>query len=101
MLKTIRRAILVLPALLLALPARADEAKLVLPDLSSVQFLGVSGRSLLLAGLVVCALGLAFGMGIFQQLKKLPVQRSMLEVSDLIHETCNTYLITQGKFILI
>src|SRR2546423_5751256 len=84
-------------------PAAAGpaEAKLVLPDLASVQFLGMSGRSLLLAGLVVCALGLAFGVRIFAQLKKLPVHRSMLEVSELIYETCKTYLITQGKFILI
>src|ERR1700694_377358 len=88
-------------ALLFAPAARADEAKLILPDLSSVQFLGVNGRTLLLTGLVVCALGLVFGMSISQQLKKLPVHKSMLEVSELIYETCKTYLITQGKFILI
>jgi K(+)-stimulated pyrophosphate-energized sodium pump len=52
-------------------------------------------------GLVVCALGLVFGMTIFRQLKRLPVHRSMLEVSELIYETCKTYLITQGKFILL
>src|SRR5205807_2306538 len=81
--------------------ARADEAKLILPDLASVQFLGMSGRALLMGGLVVCALGLAFGMSIYGQLKKLPVHKSMLEVSELIYETCKTYLVTQGKFILI
>jgi K(+)-stimulated pyrophosphate-energized sodium pump len=99
-----QKIIRALPALaVLALPfaASADEAKLVLPDLSSVQFLGLSGRNLLLVGLVICALGLLFGIAIFAQLKKLPVHRAMLEVSELIYETCKTYLITQGKFILI
>src|SRR6266436_4926399 len=88
-------------ALLLPAPARADEARLVLPDLGSVQFLGMGGRSLLLLGLVVCALGGLFGLVVYRQLKALPVHRSMLEVSELIYETCKTYLITQGKFILI
>jgi K(+)-stimulated pyrophosphate-energized sodium pump len=77
------------------------EANLVLPDLGSVQFQGINGRTLLLGGLLVCALGLAFGMYIFFQLKNLPVHKSMLEISELIYETCKTYLITQGKFILI
>jgi K(+)-stimulated pyrophosphate-energized sodium pump len=100
----IRRALYALPVALIALlapAARADEAKLVLPDLSSVQFLGMTGRGLLMLGLVVCALGLVFGTIIFGQLKRLPVHRSMLEVSELIYETCKTYLITQGKFILV
>ncbi len=99
----IRRALFALPAalFLLAPAARADEAKLILPDLSSVQFLGMTGRGLLMLGLVVCALGLVFGITIFRQLKRLPVHRSMLEVSELIYETCKTYLITQGKFILL
>src|SRR5437660_6670326 len=88
-------------ALLLPAPARADEARLVLPDLGSVEFLGMSGRSLLLLGLVVCALGGVFGSIVYRQLKSLQVHRSMLEVSELIYETCKTYLITQGKFILI
>ncbi|MCA1826764.1 MAG: sodium-translocating pyrophosphatase [Myxococcales bacterium] len=97
----LRRASVVLFALLLAPAARADEAKLILPDLSSVQFLGMTGKSLLLAGLVVCALGLVFGMAIYSQLKRLPVHKAMLDVSELIYETCKTYLITQGKFIAI
>src|SRR5438067_10291307 len=88
-------------ALLLPAAARADEARLALPDLGSVQFLGMSGRSLLLLGLVVCALGGVFGLVVYRQLKTLAVHRSMLEVSELIYETCKTYLITQGKFILI
>src|SRR5213082_1712524 len=96
-----RLALPVLAVIALPLAARADEAKLVLPDLGSVGFLGMSGRSLLELGLVICALGLIFGMIIFAQLKRLPVHRAMLEVSELIYETCKTYLITQGKFILI
>jgi len=88
-------------ALLCAPAALADEARLILPDLDSVQFLGMSGRSLLLGGFVVCVLGLAFGLSISAQLKRLPVHRSMLEVSELIYETCKTYLVTQGKFILL
>ena len=69
--------------------------------LAPSSFLGVNGRTLLMGGLVVCLLGLGFGLVIFTQLKNLPVHRSMLEVSELIYETCKTYLITQGKFILI
>ena len=79
-----------------------SEADLILPDLSKVNFLGgVNGHKLLLGGLVVSALGMAFGLMIYQQLKNMPVHKSMLEISELIYETCKTYLITQGKFILI
>jgi K(+)-stimulated pyrophosphate-energized sodium pump len=77
------------------------EANLILPDLGSVDFQGVNGRTLLMGGLGVCLLGLAFGLVIYTQLKNLPVHRSMLEISELIYETCKTYLITQGKFILL
>jgi K(+)-stimulated pyrophosphate-energized sodium pump len=78
------------------------EANLILPDLAQVQFLGgIDGRTLLMSGLVVSLLGLAFGFVIFGQLKALPVHRSMREISELIYETCKTYLVTQGKFILI
>jgi K(+)-stimulated pyrophosphate-energized sodium pump len=77
------------------------EALLVVPNLDSVDFLGIHGRSLLMMGLVVCALGLLFGLIIYGQLKRMAVHESMREVSELIYETCKTYLITQGKFILI
>ena len=77
------------------------EANLKLPDLSSVQFRGINGRTLLGSGLVVCALGLLFGLMTFTGLKSMPVHASMREVSELIYETCKTYLVTQGKFILI
>ncbi|HEX7831318.1 MAG TPA: sodium-translocating pyrophosphatase [Thermoanaerobaculia bacterium] len=78
-----------------------SEANLVLPDLGSVQFLGMGGNRLLLGGLVVCVLGLLFGLAMYMQLKALPVHRAMLEISELIYETCKTYLVTQGKFILL
>src|ERR1700719_522677 len=78
------------------------EANLVIPDLSQVSFLGgIHGRSLLMGGLVICALGLLFGLVFYGQLKRMVVHESMREVSELIYETCKTYLITQGKFILI
>ncbi len=54
-----------------------------------------------MAGLVICALGLLFGLFTYTQLRNLPVHQSMLEVSELIWETCKTYLFTQGKFLLI
>ena len=83
-------------------PRRAGgEANLILPDLGSVTFQGINGRTLLLWGLVVCVLGLTFGMVIYHQLRNLPVHRSMLEISELIYETCKTYLVTQGRFILM
>jgi K(+)-stimulated pyrophosphate-energized sodium pump len=82
-------------------PDTSGEANLVLPDLASVDFLGVDGKTLLMSGLVVCGLGLLFGLVTFSQLKNLPVHSSMLEVSELIYETCKTYLTTQGKFILL
>ncbi len=77
------------------------EANIRIPDLSQSQFLGVNGRTLLASGLGVCVLGLIFGLVIYSQLKNLPVHESMREISELIYETCKTYLITQGKFILI
>src|SRR4051812_2089100 len=89
-------------ALALASRASASEADLHLPDLGSVPFLnGTNGRSLLMIGLVVCVFGLAFGVLQYSQLRRMPVHKSMLEISELIYETCKTYLITQGKFILL
>ncbi|MBK8754073.1 MAG: sodium-translocating pyrophosphatase [Candidatus Competibacteraceae bacterium] len=95
---------------LIALPAFAgtthvSEANLVLPNLNDVslaQFLGgISGSTLLSYGLIVCIGGLVFGAVIYGQIRRLPVHRSMAEVSELIYETCKTYMITQGKFLLI
>jgi K(+)-stimulated pyrophosphate-energized sodium pump len=85
-------------------PARhaGGEANLVLPDLSQVSFLGgIDGHTLLYSGLVVSVLGLLFGLTIYGQLKRMVVHQSMREISELIYETCKTYLIQQGKFLLI
>ncbi|HEX7487062.1 MAG TPA: sodium/proton-translocating pyrophosphatase, partial [Vicinamibacterales bacterium] len=77
------------------------EASLKLPDLGQAEFMGVNGRTLLKAGLAVCALGLLFGLVVYRQLKALPVHASMREISELIYETCKTYLLQQGKFLII
>ncbi len=92
---------------ILGLPLMAQqegggEANLKLPDLNSASFLGgISGGNLLMGGLVVSALGLVFGLIIFTRLRNMPVHASMLEVSELIYETCKTYLATQGKFLMV
>ncbi|MBV8199877.1 MAG: sodium-translocating pyrophosphatase, partial [Acidobacteria bacterium] len=90
-----------LAAALTASPAAASEADLRLPDLSSVSFLGLDGHNLLVFGLLFCVAGLLFGLVNYIQLKNLPVHRSMREISELIFETCKTYLVTQGKFIMV
>jgi K(+)-stimulated pyrophosphate-energized sodium pump len=87
-------------------PAQAErtaggEVNLVLPDLAQVDVGGYNGRTLLMGGMVVAALGIAFGLIILTQIKNLPVHRSMREVSELIYETCKVYLITQGKFLAL
>jgi len=88
----------------LAQPESAGgEASLKLPDLSSVSFFNgsIDGHKLLLIGILFCLGGLGFGMAIYMRLKNLPVHRAMREISELIYETCKTYLVTQGKFILL
>src|SRR5260370_3396723 len=85
-----------------ALPAEAGgEVNLKLPDLSQVTFLGIDGHKLLLFGIVICIFGLGFGLTIYSRLKNLPVHRSMRDISELIYEPCKTYLITQGKFLIV
>jgi K(+)-stimulated pyrophosphate-energized sodium pump len=111
-LRTLALALLVAAPLILAPAALASEAgngghhggeaNLKLPDLSTVTFIGgLDGHTLLLGGLVVCALGLLFGLVIYTQLKGLPVHQSMREISELIYETCKTYLQQQGKFLMV
>ena len=89
--------------ILFGMPAAtfAGDADLVLPDLRSQNFFGMSGQVLLTIGLVIALLGIVFGLVIYKQLRGLPVHKSMLDVSDLIYETCKTYLLNQGRFILI
>jgi len=77
------------------------EVNIQLPDLNQGDFLGMTGHQILLSGLVVCVLGLLFGLWTYTAVKNLPVHRSMAEVSELIYETCKAYLIQQGKFLLI
>jgi K(+)-stimulated pyrophosphate-energized sodium pump len=93
--------VLLLGARLLPAQEVGGEANLKLPDLSQVSFLGINGHQLLLYGIVICVFGLLFGLTIFTRLKNMPVHRSMREISELIYETCKTYLITQGKFLLL
>ena len=94
--------LLVLAAPMMAQEQGGGEANLKLPDLSTVTFLGgISGPTLLMGGLVVSALGLVFGLIIFMRLRNMPVHASMREVSELIYETCKTYLATQGKFLML
>ncbi len=76
-----------------------SEFDLALPDLSQVQMLGMDGHTLLLGGILICFLGLLFGLVTSNQLKNLPVHEEMRKVSELIYETCKTYLFTQLKFI--
>src|SRR5881296_4568507 len=122
--ETHRRAVWLLPALLAlvliaalagpvldtawaqapAAPAQhqgGGEANLKIPDLAQMSFGGMTGRALLQWGLLVCLLGFAFGIVIYRQLNGLPVHQSMREISELIYETCKTYLVTQGKFLMI
>src|SRR5881397_290836 len=78
------------------------EANLTLPDLHSVTFAGgLNGHALLVFGLLVCALGMGFGIMNYAQLKGLPVHKAMREISELIYETCKTYLLQQGKFLIV
>ncbi|MBI5543839.1 MAG: sodium/proton-translocating pyrophosphatase, partial [Deltaproteobacteria bacterium] len=98
---TLAPGVVGLAVMLFSKAAQASEADLKVPDLGQGQFAGVSGSTLLMMGLGVCAAGLLFGLVISQQLKKLPVHRSMLEISELIYATCKTYLLTQGKFLAL
>jgi K(+)-stimulated pyrophosphate-energized sodium pump len=97
----IMAGLLALAASLCATVAGASEAELKIPDLGSVTFLGMSGHSLLLFGLIVCIGGMVFGLVQYMQIRSLPVHTAMREISELIYETCKTYLITQGKFLAI
>jgi K(+)-stimulated pyrophosphate-energized sodium pump len=94
-------AVLATASSALAQETGGGEANLTLPDLSTVRFMGVDGHTLLLFGIGFCILGLVFGLMIYSRLKNLPVHRSMREISELIYETCKTYLFTQGKFLMI
>jgi K(+)-stimulated pyrophosphate-energized sodium pump len=96
--------LLVLTMLLGATGLYASESDIVIPDLTTVHFDGlggVSGVSLMYAGILICLIGAAFGLVQYKQTKALPVHESMAKVSNTIWETCKTYLFTQGKFLAI
>src|SRR6476646_1085787 len=93
---------LLAPSALAQGESAGGEANLKLPDLTSVSFLGgINGHKLLMIGILFCIFGLGFGLVIYSRLKNLPVHRSMREISELIYETCKTYLVTQGRFLLM
>jgi K(+)-stimulated pyrophosphate-energized sodium pump len=94
-------ALLTAAVSLCATAAWASEAELKIPNLGSVSFLGIDGHSLLLFGLIVCLGGMVFGLVQYVQIRNLPVHKAMREISELIYETCKTYLLTQGKFLAI
>lgn len=73
----------------------AGEADLKTPELSSSQ------NSLLMIGLAICILGMLFGFYQFSRVKKLRAHQSMLNVANTIYETCKTYLVQQGKFLVL
>jgi K(+)-stimulated pyrophosphate-energized sodium pump len=77
------------------------EVNIRLPDLNQGDFLGFTGHEILLSGLLVCVLGLLFGLWSYTRVKNLPVHRTMAEISDLIYETCKAYMIQQGKLLLV
>jgi K(+)-stimulated pyrophosphate-energized sodium pump len=85
----------------LAATSTSGEASLVLPKLNLVKFHGITGQLLLTLGLIICALGLIFGIVIYRSLKAMPVHRSMREISELIYQTCKTYLLQQGRFLIL
>src|SRR5262245_30956273 len=78
-----------------------SEAQLALPDFRQVHFLGTTGWNILAIGIAVSAVGLLFGLIQYQRLKRLPVHKAMLEISELIYSTCRTYLRTQAKFMVL
>ncbi len=71
------------------------------PDFGQITVLGVSGNAIMLVAAAICLVGVAFGLILFSQVRKMPVHKAMLEVSELIYETCKTYLLTQIRFIML
>ena len=87
-----------------ALPVLAGEADIKVPPLDQVQFAafgGMSGLSIMYFGLFVCVIGLLFALVQYKQTSNLPAHKSMLDVSNIIWETCKSYLAQQGKFLII
>ena len=98
LLRTVAAFVLASPALL-----QAGEADIKIPDLNKVSFLGgsLTGSEVLWIGLIVCLLGIAYGWWQYVRTRDLPVHQSMSDVSQIIWETCKTYLQQQGKFLAL
>ncbi len=98
-----RSLYLIVLGLLFPVIARAGEADLELPDLGQATFFNglITGWELLLYGMIIVLLGMLFGYWQYTRIKKLPAHSSMLKVSQTIYETCKTYLLQQGKFLII
>ncbi len=97
-------SVLLFVALLASTGVYASEADIKIPPLDTVKFnglAGVTGTALMYLGLVICVIGAVFGLVQYNQTKALPVHASMGNVSNMIWETCKTYLFTQGKFLAI
>jgi K(+)-stimulated pyrophosphate-energized sodium pump len=88
-------SILTVISMLWAAPLLASEAELEIPVLTEGQ------NTVLMIGLLICALGMAFGAYEYVKVKKFPAHKSMLDVADIIFQTCKTYLIQQGKLLII
>ena len=88
-------SVIALLSLLFASPLFASEAELAIPKLTDAQ------NSLLMWGLLICILGMVFGLFMYTKVKKLPAHKSMLDVSEIIFQTCKTYLLQQGKLLLV
>ena len=101
--KSLLRAGIVLAALFAAANAFAGDADINLPDLTQVTFpgVGLGGHALLYLGLAICAVGALFGFWEYGRCRALPVHKAMSSVSNMIWETCKTYLFQQGKFLVL
>lgn len=93
--KVLSRLFLLLGMFFTSIPLMASEADLKIPDLNSDQ------STLLMIGIAICFLGFFFGLYQYLKVKKIKAHQSMLDVGNIIFETCKTYLIQQGKFIII
>ena len=102
--KSLRTWLILLATLTVSFAAQASEADIKIPPLKDIAFAGLGGMTggtLMNLGLLICAIGAAFGLVQYVQTKNLPVHSSMASVSHTIWETCKTYLFTQGKFLAI
>ena len=102
--KNLSKILLSLGLLFLSTSLFASEADLKIPDLKLATFPhfgGLDGWHLLLYGSLVIIGTLGISLTLFRQIKSLPAHKSMLDVADTIYKTCRTYLLQQGKFLII